>query len=389
MPAAMMRKRSQRVDKLAQLYDEDVLPIWSIQFGRMLLRHVEAPSKAMVLDVGCGTGYPALDVLPKLDEQSRIIAIDCASEMLNVARRKAEGISGKRIFFRTETVTTKLSFASEVYDLVTSNDTLWQLDDQEKALSEFARVCKPGGHVVVTLPLKGSWGEFFDIYREVLTKLDHHEMLQRLAIEEQRYPDRETATRWLEQAGLCDVGIEEEKFELLFRSAREFLFAPVVEYGPLSQWKDVAGKGEEMQDVFWHIKEAIDAYFRDRAFVVTVHAGCAYGTKLASAAPDPIVDAVTAPRPALIMTSSTMASSPALAEGADAPPAGEEAETSGVAPAVEPGTTVDDEAETGEVDLLPSDEAAPSTDEIRVVDKVIEALEQPSETDGSEETTKE
>ena len=46
-----------------------------------------------------------------------------------------------------------------------------------------------------------------------------------------------------------------------------------------TDWKMVAGEGQELQDVFWYIKEAIDAYFENRAFSVTVRAGCIIGKK--------------------------------------------------------------------------------------------------------------
>jgi len=75
--------------------------------------------------------------------------------------------------------------------------------------------------------------------------------------------------------------VEIEEFTLLFKSSREFFFAPVIEYGPLAEWKEIAGSGQEMQDVFWYIKEAIDAYFDGRPFQVTVKAGCIIGTKQA------------------------------------------------------------------------------------------------------------
>ena len=68
---------------------------------------------------------------------------------------------------------------------------------------------------------------------------------------------------------------------------REFFFAPVIEYGPLAEWKEIAGEGQEMQDVFWYIKEAIDAYWGDRPFQVTIKAGCLIGRKVAAPAPDP------------------------------------------------------------------------------------------------------
>src|SRR5206468_1738415 len=150
--------------------------------------------------------------LRRLDEQSRIIAIDPSSPLLDVARRKAGDASGKRIFFRTEGASPRLSFADEVYDLVLCNLGLDEVDDPRAALVEFARVAKPDGQVVATIQMRGTWGEFYDIYREVLIKHDMH-------------------------------------------------------------------------DVFWYIKEAIDAYFRDRAFAVTVVAGCLRGSKLAAAAP--------------------------------------------------------------------------------------------------------
>ncbi|MBI5482034.1 MAG: class I SAM-dependent methyltransferase [Deltaproteobacteria bacterium] len=363
----MARKRTPRVDKLAQIYDEEVLPIWSMRFGRMLLRKIETPpQKSMILDVGCGTGYPALEILRKLDDQSRIIAIDCASEMLNVARKKAGDLSGKRIFFRTETVSGKLSFASDVYDVVVANDAVWELDDPRAAIADFARVCKPGGFVLVTMPLQGSWSEFYDIYREVLVKHDHHEILRKLDEELQRSPDPEQARQWLEEAGLQGVTVDTEEFDLLFRSAREFFFAPVIEYGPLPQWKEIAGKGETMQEIFWHIKEAIDAYFGDRAFSVTIKAGCLVGRKpleserpqVAPKAPPPPVSDDDQLTPAVPVTM------PPVAAGAsdDTPPGGSAAPTPGPR---EVGHG--DEEETGEIMEI-------STNEIQVVDEVIESL---------------
>jgi hypothetical protein len=82
----------------------------------------------------------------------------------------------------------------------------------------------------------------------------------------------------LRAAGL-EPRVEIDEFSLLFRSSREFFFAPVVEYGPLTEWKAIAGTGQELQDTFWYIKEAIDAYFGSRAFQVTIKAGLLVGRK--------------------------------------------------------------------------------------------------------------
>ncbi len=275
----MRPKRGHRQEQLAKLFDGDILPIWSQRFGRMLLRDLVVPPKAMVLDVACGTGYPALEVLRKMDDQGRIIAIDPSSPMLDVARGKAGALSGRRIFFRSEALEPRLSFDDDVYDLVFSNLGLLETVDPRAACGEFARVCKPGGRVVATLALAGTFAEFYDIFREVLTRRDRAEALARLDAFVARYPTAAEADRWLRDAGLTDVAVERDPFTLLFKSSREFFFAPVIEYGPLSDWKEIAGKGQEMQEVFWHVKEAIDAYFGSRPFQITVEAACVRGRK--------------------------------------------------------------------------------------------------------------
>jgi ubiquinone/menaquinone biosynthesis C-methylase UbiE len=253
--------------------------LWSQRFGKLLLRELALPPKAMVLDVGCGTGHTSLEILRRLEDQGRIIAIDSSSSMLDEARRKAGVLSGKRIFFRSENALPRLSFAQDVYDLVVCNAVLQEFEDPEVGIREFVRVCKPGGRVVVTLPLAGTYQEFFDILREVLVKHDQQQAIDRLDAYLVRYPPLEQAQAWFEDAGCSDVQAECESYTLLFKSAREFFFAPIIEYGPLTDWKSIAGKGSQMQEIFWEAKASIDAYFGKSSFAVTVMAGCVKARK--------------------------------------------------------------------------------------------------------------
>ncbi len=276
-------KRSHKQDKLAKLYDAEILPIWGRRFGKLLLRDLALPPRAMVLDVGCGTGYPALEILRKMDAEGRIIAIDPSSPMLDEARAKAGKLSGRRIFFRSESALPKLAFTDDVYDLVVCNAGLTELDDPERAIREFARVTKPQGRVAVSLPVAGTFAEFFDLFREVLGKLEVTDAIDRLDAHLVRYPPLEQVEAWFEDAGLVDVKAEWDTFTLLFKSSREFFFASLIEYGPLAEWKAIAGKGQTMQDVFWHVKAAIDAYFGGRPFAVTVNVGVVRGRKQAAA----------------------------------------------------------------------------------------------------------
>jgi ubiquinone/menaquinone biosynthesis C-methylase UbiE len=274
-------KRTFQIEKLARIYDDEIAPCWGARFGKLLLRNLAVPERGQVLNVSCGTGAPTIEILRRMTEGSRLIAIDESSAMLDVVRRKVAelGPLGKKgVFFRTESAVPKLSFADDVYDLVVCNLGLGDMPSIEVALRDFARVAKPGGEVRCTLPLAGTFEEFYDLYREVLIKHDKHEALERLERHIERYPTFERAERCMAEANLTG-GLEVEEFSLLFRSSREFFFAPVIEYGPLADWKVIAGDGQDMQDVFWYIKEAIDAYFAGGPFHVTVKAGCLIGKK--------------------------------------------------------------------------------------------------------------
>jgi hypothetical protein len=167
-----------------------------------------------------------------------------------------------------------------------------------------------------TLPLAGTFEQFHDLYREVLIKHDKHDALDRLDRHLAGYPTFEHAERCMAAANLKGR-LELEEFSLLFRSSRELFYAPVIEYGPLADWKAVAGGGQDMQDVFWYIKEAIDAYFAGRSFQLTVRAGCVIGRKPDRAALDRIAadrsaleaDSITTPVP-LVGTYDTEDDSP-------------------------------------------------------------------------------
>lgn len=282
----MSGKRALRADKMAKIYDAEMLPVWGHRFGKMLLRDLKIPPKAMVLDVGCGTGYPALELLKRMTDDGRIIAIDAASAMLDEARKKAGALSGKRIFFRSENAWPKLPFAADVYDTVICNSVLQEMEDPELAIREFVRVTRPDGEVRITLPLAGTFAEFHDLLREVLIKSDRKDAIDRLDLYLSRYPPLEQARAWFEDAGCVDIHAEYEIYTLLFKSSREFFFAPVIEFGPLVSWKEIAGTGAQMQSVFWQCKQAIDTYFAGSSFAVTIVAGCVRGRKSADIARD-------------------------------------------------------------------------------------------------------
>ncbi len=95
-----------------------------------------------VLDLGSGTGYPALLAAQTVGASGSVIGIDLAEQMLDAARRKMSSLKLSNMTFETGDVTT-LPFEAESFDAVTTRFCLMFLPAIPKAVAEIARVLKP------------------------------------------------------------------------------------------------------------------------------------------------------------------------------------------------------------------------------------------------------
>jgi ubiquinone/menaquinone biosynthesis C-methylase UbiE len=96
-----------------------------------------------VLDLGSGTGYPALLAAQTVGSNGSVVGMDLAEHMLTVAEKKAKRLGLHNVTFRFGDVTT-LPFESTSFDAVTSRFCLMFLPEIPKAALEIARVLKPG-----------------------------------------------------------------------------------------------------------------------------------------------------------------------------------------------------------------------------------------------------
>ncbi|HJU18762.1 MAG TPA: class I SAM-dependent methyltransferase [Stellaceae bacterium] len=96
------------------------------------------------LDVGCGTGFLALELAAR---GHRVTGIDFAPAMLAEARGKAAA-RGLAIRFE-EGDAEALPFPARHFDLVVSRHLLWTLPHPEAAIDEWIRVLRPGGRLAV------------------------------------------------------------------------------------------------------------------------------------------------------------------------------------------------------------------------------------------------
>jgi ubiquinone/menaquinone biosynthesis C-methylase UbiE len=103
-----------------------------------------------VLDLGSGTGYPALLAAQVTGPTGHVLGIDLADRMLAVARRKAEKLGLANVEFRSGDAT-KLPFESGSFDAVISRFCLMFLPELPIALQEISRVLKAGGYLAAAV----------------------------------------------------------------------------------------------------------------------------------------------------------------------------------------------------------------------------------------------
>jgi ubiquinone/menaquinone biosynthesis C-methylase UbiE len=96
-----------------------------------------------ILDAGCGTGAN----LEALKEFGCVYGFDYSALALQYAHQNHEGQLARASV-------EALPYPEHMFDLVTSFDVLYcyEVRDDVTALREFARVTKPGGHVLIRLP---------------------------------------------------------------------------------------------------------------------------------------------------------------------------------------------------------------------------------------------
>ncbi|MES1164407.1 MAG: methyltransferase domain-containing protein, partial [Verrucomicrobiota bacterium] len=259
--------------RLAKLYDAEILPAYAARFTRLLMQRVQARPGARVVEVGCATGGLTRELARRFGGDSQITALDESPAFLAEARAKIEDTPGAHApvtFLAQPGLPLKLPVDSGAADDVVSNLTIAGCANPPSAVREAARLLAPGGRLAITAPLRGTWAEFLDLFREVLADSGKATAVMAVDRYTRALPDGDVVAGWLRAAGLVDVEVTVDRWEVLFRTAREFFFAPLVADGPLPLWKRLAGPGDDMQDVFFFTKEAIDTYFKGRPFAVTV-----------------------------------------------------------------------------------------------------------------------
>jgi ubiquinone/menaquinone biosynthesis C-methylase UbiE len=138
-------------EEIARLSIQDHLT--TVAMGGVLPEQPDPTSLRRVLDVACGTGDWLIQVAKTYPAISRLVGVDVNSRLIEYARKRAEAEQvSDRVDFRAMDALRMLEFPSASFDLVNQRFawSFLRTWDWPKILTEYRRVCKPGGVIRVT-----------------------------------------------------------------------------------------------------------------------------------------------------------------------------------------------------------------------------------------------
>ena len=262
----------------AAIFETFVVPRYLSLFGELLLDMVVESEQARVVHLRCRTGYPDRGLSLKL-AGAHIVGADASPVALQLARAKAATMPNMVAEYRLlEGLPTLLP--ASAFSHAVAIHPLASKDDRDELLAEFARLLAPHGQALLAMPLRGSFQELADLLREYALKYDDAEVEQAVEQATESRPTAEGLTEEVEKAGFEFVDVGSRQIVLRFRSGRDFFEDPVARLLIVPEVK-LHHRLADAENALSYVRGAIDKYWSEGTFELTVHVGCVTGRRSA------------------------------------------------------------------------------------------------------------
>ncbi|OAA91610.1 MerR family transcriptional regulator [Clostridium ljungdahlii] len=131
---------------------------------KWFFNQLSIPSKASILELGCGNGELWQKNLDKIPEGWNITLTDFSPGMLQDAKNNL-GINSKRFTFKIADVQ-NIPYENNSFNVVIANHVLYHVSDVDKSLSEIYRVLKPKGYFYASTVGKNHMKEMREIVKK-------------------------------------------------------------------------------------------------------------------------------------------------------------------------------------------------------------------------------
>jgi ubiquinone/menaquinone biosynthesis C-methylase UbiE len=183
-------------------------------FGMWLVEMAQIPEGSKILDVACGRGAVLFPAAERVGPAGHVTGIDLAEGMARETQLEIERRGVKQAEAR-QMDAEHLTFPDSSFDFVLCGFSLQFFPHLADALSEFRRVLKPSGRIVVT-----TWAgdderwDWYDELREAYGAV--------VKLGSQSLDKPEEIQRWFSQAGFADIQISTKELDMVFLDLDEW-----------------------------------------------------------------------------------------------------------------------------------------------------------------------
>lgn len=225
-------------DDHVALYDE--LPLWSALAGQLLLEHVPLDA-SRALDLGCGAGFPLLELAERLGPGARATGVDpWAAALRRANAKRAAWPVANADLVRGDGA--KLPFRDAAFDLVVSNLGVNNFADAEAAFAECRRVLAPGGRLALSTNLAGQFAALYAAFERVLERAGDESALARLRAHVAHRATVDGLRAALSRHGFSAPDVHQRTAPWRFASGAAVMTHHFVRLGFLPAWREVAGE---------------------------------------------------------------------------------------------------------------------------------------------------
>lgn len=256
----------------AAVFETFVVPRYLSLFGELALGMLLLGEEARVLNVGCRTGYPDRKIYERTG-MGLVVGVDSSLPALELARNKAAALGEVNIHYHALDELPGEIDEEAFSNVLCLHPTLTDVQ-RPQLFRELHSYLYAGGQAIVALPLKGSFLEVADLFREYALKFDDAEFAEKIEVAMASRPTIETLQEELESAGLDDIDVEIRRTEIPFDSGRAFMEDPVTRLlliPELASWLP----GTDLSRPLEYVREAIDKYWSEGKLELSLSVGCA------------------------------------------------------------------------------------------------------------------
>jgi SAM-dependent methyltransferase len=253
-----------------------VVPRYLEKFGEAVMSMMLLGGTAHIAHLGCRTGYPDRELLEMIHTCS-VVGIDVSLAAIELARNKAATLHDVQLEYQvatgypTELEAGGFSHAMSLHPIGTDRDRV-------ELFREMERVLYPGGQALVSLPLRGSFQEIGDLFREYALKNDAGALGRATEAAMVGRPSIESLSEELETAGFEDIDVDVRQVTLSFSGGRGFTEDPVTRLLVLPELQ-VHMAGIDLAEPLQYLNDAIGKYWSRREFELGVVIGTASARK--------------------------------------------------------------------------------------------------------------